>query len=145
MPQQAVTQQGSLPQQGLPQQQQQQTPASAYQHQLQQAQGAMRLGMPLQAGVQQHPNGERVPRLYWGVCLPLGLLRSLFPEGFSPESYSVIRLPAADGCAQHVLDMLLMPQVTFAKPPVVASRHLCWRSAAAGKRPMTYTCRMQLL
>ena len=107
----------------------------------------MRLGMPLQAGGQQHPNGEEVPRPYCGMCLPLGWLRSLSPGGFSPESCRVIQLPAANKCAQHVLDvldMLSMPQATFAKPPVVASRHLCWRSAA-GKRPMTYTCRMQLL
>ncbi len=78
VPQQAVTQQGILPQQALPQQQQQQTPASVYQHQLQQVQGAMRLGTPLQAGVQQHLNGEGVPRLLCGMCLTLDVQRCVF-------------------------------------------------------------------
>ena len=90
VPQQAVNQQGVLPQQGLPQQQQQHTPASAYQHQLQQAQGAMQLGMPLQAGVQQHLNGEGVPRRLCGMCLMLSVQRSPFPERSSPGSCDVL-------------------------------------------------------
>lgn len=85
-----MTQQGILPQQALPQQQQQQTPASVYQHQLQQVQGAMRLGTPLQAGVQQHLNGEGVPRLLCGMCLTLDVQRCLFSEGSSPESSELI-------------------------------------------------------